>query len=136
MRAFGVPLRTTEVEFEVHEPTIPDARIGQVFDRRWELLSPILPMWLIKPIVRNHFARKIPHMIYKNLSRLASQWEEAINTALLGIEKEAERRLAELMSTVGWLIEAGRDDQVSTMRLDLEHIESARKAISQSGRAT
>jgi len=134
MSAFGAPLRTTEVEFEVHEPTIPDVRIGKVFDRSWELLSPILPMWVIRPIVRSHFSRKIPYMIYKNLSRLASQWEEAINGALLGMEKEAERRLGELMSTVERLIETGRDDRVSTIRLNLEQIESARKAISQIGR--
>ena len=45
MRAFGVPLRTTETEIDVVEPGTPNIRVGRVFDRSWELLSPILPVW-------------------------------------------------------------------------------------------
>lgn len=131
-RAFGVPLRTTEVEFDIRKPETPDIRIGNIFDRNWELLSPVLPMWLIKGMVRSHFARKIPYMVFKNLSRLASQWEEAINTALLNMEREAERRLDELMATVERLIETGRSDHVSTMRLHLDRIESVQVMISAS----
>ncbi|HTS47784.1 MAG TPA: hypothetical protein VMH05_07565 [Bryobacteraceae bacterium] len=37
MRAFGVPLRTTEVEIEVREPEVPDIHVGKIFDRNWEL---------------------------------------------------------------------------------------------------
>src|ERR1035438_8064578 len=47
MGAFGVPLRTTETEIDVVEPGTPDIRVGRVFDRNWELLSPILPVWQI-----------------------------------------------------------------------------------------
>jgi len=74
MRAFGVPLRTTETEIRVVEPSTPDIRVRRVFDRSWELLSPILPVWLIKPAVRRHFARTISYLIYQNLSRLSTQW--------------------------------------------------------------
>src|ERR1017187_2571462 len=59
MRAFGVPLRTTETEINVVEPRTPDIRIGRVFDRNWELLSPILPVWPIKAAVHRSEERRV-----------------------------------------------------------------------------
>jgi hypothetical protein len=128
-RAFGVPLRTTEVEVEIQEPRTPDVSVGRVFDRSWELLSPVLPVVLIKPLVRSHFARQIPYIIYKNISRLTSQWEEGINAALLNMGKEAERRLDELLATVERLIEGANRGLVPAIRQDLDRIASAQAAI-------
>jgi len=59
MRAFGVPLRTTESEIGVQAPGAPDIRVGRVFDRNWELLSPVLPVWTIRGAVHRHFARTL-----------------------------------------------------------------------------
>jgi GTP-binding protein EngB required for normal cell division len=128
-RAFGVPLHTTEVEIEIQEPRTPDISVGRVFDRSWELLSPVLPVALIKPLVRGHFARQVPYIIYKNISRLTSQWEESINAALLKMGKEAERRLDELIVTVERLIEGASRDMVPAIRQDLDRIASARTTI-------
>ncbi len=128
-RAFGVPLRTTEVDIEIREPRTPDVSVGRVFDRNWELLSPILPVALIKPLVRRHFAGQIPYIVYKNISRLASQWEESISAALLNMAKEAEHRLDELMGTVERLIDRANIDGVPAIQQDLDRIASARTAI-------
>jgi hypothetical protein len=62
MRAFGVPLRTSEQEIQLHVPHTPDIHIGQVFDRSWELLSPILPYVASRTVVRNHFSRANCHI--------------------------------------------------------------------------
>jgi GTP-binding protein EngB required for normal cell division len=129
VRAFGVPLRTTETEIDVVEPRAPDIRVGRVFDRNWELLSPILPVWLIQAAVRRHFARTIPYAIYLNLSRLSSQWEESVNGALWGVDKEARRRLDELLGTVERLVESGCNERVPQLRADLELLEEARKSL-------
>jgi len=123
-RAFGVPLRTTESEIEVEEPRSPDIYIGKVFDRNWELLSPITPMSLVKPLVRRHFMRTVPFMIEKNLSRLASQWDESIRAAMMQILKEAKTRLDELVETVERLITTG-SDAAPTLRADIERISDA-----------
>ncbi len=125
VRAFGVPLRTTETEIHLEEPRSPDIRIGRVFDHNWELLSPILPMWLVKPLVERHFAGKVPEMVEKNLSRLASQWEGCINGAMAQLGKEAERRLDELIETVERLITSSSND-APKIRADLERIGSLR----------
>ena len=60
--------------------------------------------------MRRHFARTISYLLYQNLSRLSAQWEESINAALWGIEKEARRRLDELMGTIERLVESGSED--------------------------
>src|ERR1039458_978750 len=129
LRAFGVPLRTTEAEIDVVEPRTPDIRVARVFDRNWELLSPILPVWLIKAAVHRHFARTISYLVYQNLSRLSSQWEESINGALWSVEKEARRRLDELLGTVERLVESGSNERAPQLRADLERLERARKSL-------
>ena len=129
MRAFGIPLRTAEVELEIREPESPDVRIGKIFDRNWEMLSPIVPVAPIKGIVRRHFERQVSYKLFTNLSRLATQWEERINSALLTMEREAEGRLDELAATVRHLIETGDADRLPAIRQDLEKIEFLRGAI-------
>ncbi len=128
-RAFGVPLRTTEVEIEIQEPRTPDVRVGRIFDRSWELLSPILPVALIRAPVRRHFERKIPFMVHANISRLTTQWEGSIQVALAEIQKEAERRLDELMATVLRLIHNASGSGVAKIQQHLEQIAAARRSL-------
>jgi GTP-binding protein EngB required for normal cell division len=128
MRVFGVPLRTTETEIRVAEPATPDIRIGRVFDRNWELLSPILPAGLIRRAVERHFARTVSYLVYENLSRLAAQWEEGINGALRSIEKESFRRLDELLATIGRLLE-NSGELAPELRADLDRLEAMRQSL-------
>ena len=100
LQALGAPLRTSEMELCVEDPKCPDVSVGKIFDRNWELLSCVLPMVLIKRLVRRHFEHKISDVVAINLSRLASQWEEIVNASLSALEKEAIRRLDGLVSTI------------------------------------
>ncbi|HTX34971.1 MAG TPA: dynamin family protein [Bryobacteraceae bacterium] len=134
LRAFGVPLRTAETEIEVVDPGAPDIRVARVFDRNWELLSPLLPVWLIQGVVRRHFARTVSYLLYQNLSRVSAQWEESINGTLWGIEKEARRRLDELMGTIERLVESGSKERAPQLRADLERLETARKSLAAGSR--
>jgi hypothetical protein len=129
LRVFGVPLRTTETEIRVVEPATPDIRVGRVFDRNWELLSPILPVWLVRSAVRRHFARTISYLVYENLSRLAAQWEEGIKGALGNIENEVWRRLDELVATVERLVERSGGELAPQLRRDLERLETSRQTL-------
>lgn len=124
MEALGVPLRTTEVEIEAKEPRAPDIRIGKLFDREWQLISFMIPMSLAKGIVRRHFRRKIADTVFKNLSRLASQWEQSVNPALYAMDKEAAGRLEDLVSTIERLI-AAAGKEAPRIREDLSRIEFA-----------
>jgi hypothetical protein len=116
------------------EPGTPDIRVGRVFDRNWELLSPVLPVWTIKAAVHRHFARTISYLVYQNLSRLGAQWEESINGVLWDIEKEARRRLDELIGTVERLVESGSEGRTPQLRADLERLENMRESLSAEAR--
>jgi len=128
MEALGVPLRTTEVEIEAREPRSPDIRIGRLFDREWELISFLIPMSLAKGILRRHFRRTIAGVVFKNLSRLASQWEKSVNTALYAMDKEAAGRLEELIGTIERLI-AGAGEKAPQIRDDLSRLDSSRHKL-------
>ena len=91
----------------------------------------MLPVWLVKSIVRGHFAHKIPYLVFQNLSRVSTQWEESINAALWSVEKEAKRRLDELIGTVERLVESSTNERVPTLRADLERIHTARRTLVQ-----
>lgn len=104
MRVFGTPLRTTESVIELEAPQSPDISVGRIFDRNWELLSVLIPMWIFRPLIERHFRDKVAHEVYKNLSRLTSQWEAAINDAISKTEQEAKRKMDDLVFTVRGLL--------------------------------
>jgi hypothetical protein len=118
---------------EIREPLAPDIRVGRIFDRNWELLSPVLPVAFIKTLVRRHFTQKIRDAVYTNISRLTSQWEESVNTALLSIGKEAESRLDELVATVERLTANANTDRVEALKQDLARLAAHREAIGVDG---
>jgi len=122
-RAFGVPLRTTESEVELKEPHTPDIRIGRVFDRNWELLSVVVPMALVRSLVRRHFASKVPYMVEKNFSRLTTQWDESLRSTMTQLLKEAEQRLDQIVAIVERLITASNSD-VPRLRSHVTRLES------------
>jgi GTP-binding protein EngB required for normal cell division len=127
-RAFGVPLRTTEADIEPESPREPDIRIGHVFDRNWELLSPVLPMAVIKRLVYGHFQRKLPFMVEKNFSRATTQWADAVTGALTLLEKEADRRLDELIGTVDHLLSTN-PRRAEEIRKDVARIDRCREEL-------
>lgn len=130
LETLGVPLRTTEMELRVADPKSPDVRVGKIFDRSWELLSWIIPMPLIKGLLRSHFHRKVDQLVFTNLSRLASQWEEIVNGALFSMEKESGRRLDGLIVTIEKLL-ASVGQEAPQIREDLERLEQLRHRVSQ-----
>jgi GTP-binding protein EngB required for normal cell division len=128
LAALGAPLHTTEMELTAPEPKSPDVRVGKIFDRNWEMLSWLIPVVLIKGILKSHFHRKVDYLVYINLSRLASQWEEAVNGTLLALERESVERLDALVHTVEQLT-AAAGEQAPRIRDDLEELEKLRALI-------
>jgi GTP-binding protein EngB required for normal cell division len=112
---FGVNLRTMETEIEVVPPRAPDISIGRIFDHNWELVSALIPMFVVRSLVKRRFIEKVESEVSKNLSRLTSQWEEAIHIAIWATEKESLRRFEELVQTLRRLlstVSAGRSDAI------------------------
>jgi GTP-binding protein EngB required for normal cell division len=119
---FGVPLKTTEPEIVPESPRMPDVSIGRAFDHSWELLSPLLPMTVLRGPVFSRFRRKIADETFKNLSRLTSQWEEITISAIRGLQSEADQRLIDLLTTVQTLVSASSEG-APEIRRDLERLQ-------------
>ncbi len=123
LAVLGVPLRTMQMELQTNDPRSPDVRVGKIFDHNWELLSFAAPMALWKGVIRKHFERAVADVVSMNLSRVASQWEEVVNAALLLLEKDATGRLDSLIVTIDKLLESA-GQQAPGIRADLDRIES------------
>ncbi len=119
---YGVPLKTTEPDIVPSAPKMPDVSIGKAFDHNWELLSPVLPMSLLRGPVLSRFRRKIEDETFKNLSRLTSQWEEIVNSAIFELRREADKRMDELLATVQGLVSAS-SESAPQIRADLARLE-------------
>jgi GTP-binding protein EngB required for normal cell division len=128
MNLYGVPLRTTEAEITVKPPKAPDVKIGRVFDHNPELLSPLLPMGLLRGVVLRRFQRKVGYEVFKNLSRLTSQWEEIVNGAIAQLQREAERRIEDLVSTVDRLTSMPASE-ASSIREDLTRLDAVAREM-------
>jgi GTP-binding protein EngB required for normal cell division len=128
LQTLGIPLRTTEIEIQAELPKSPDVRVGNIYDRNWELLSWLIPMPLVRGMIGRHFRNKMDRMVFANLSRLVSQWEEAINSTLLIMEKDAYRRLDSLVATVERLTAAG-GEQAPRIRADLQELDALRRQL-------
>jgi GTP-binding protein EngB required for normal cell division len=128
LEALGVPLRTTQIDLRTPDPRAPDVRVGKVFERNWELLSLVVPMALVKGLVRRHLEGRVADVIFVNLSRLASQWERIVGDALLSLEKESMRRLDGLVVTIERLM-ASAGQEAPHIREDLNSLESLRTQV-------
>jgi hypothetical protein len=118
-RAWGITLYTTEPEIEVQPPRAPDVWVGKIFDRNWELISAIILMALFRGTVERRFAAKVEDEIFKNLSRLTTQWEEAVHRGIHVAEKEARARLDEILATVRRLLATPEPERDAELALFL-----------------
>jgi hypothetical protein len=123
--AFGSPLRTTQAEIELQPPRAPDVSVGKIFDHNGELLSALLPMALVRGEIRRRFEEKIESEVFKNLSRLTSQWDETVPDAIQATEKETERRCGEPVRTVQRLLFAGDPESKAILLSYLEKVATA-----------
>jgi GTP-binding protein EngB required for normal cell division len=127
LEALGTPLRTTQMEMHHEDPRSPDVRIGRIFDRNWELLSFVIPMSLLQGAVKRHFERRVADVVFINLSRLASQWEEIVNASLRMLEKDAIWQLDGLVATIEKLI-ASAGQEAPRIREDLNRLQPERQS--------
>jgi hypothetical protein len=128
LETLGVPLRTTEMELQTEDPNSPDVRVGRIFDHNWELLSWLIPMALVRGAVLKHYHRTVEELVFANLSRLASQWDDIVNASLLTLEKESMRRLDGLIGTIGKLI-ASAGQQAPLIREDIQRLDELRRRL-------
>jgi hypothetical protein len=80
-------------------------------------------MSLLQGAVMRHFERRVADVVFMNLSRLASQWEEIVNASLVALEKDSIRQLDGLVVTIEKLI-ASAGQEAPRIREDLNRLDS------------
>jgi len=133
LRLFGVSLHRAETEIEIQPPRAPDISVGRIFDHDWELISALIPMTLVREFVRARFEDKIDSEVFKHLSRLTSQWEEVIHTAIRLTEKESLHRLQEMVQTVRRLLSTEVLQNSESIQHHLQQLRAKAQALSASG---
>lgn len=103
-RALGIQLTASPFEFEVKKPAAPAISVSNPYMFNIDLLWFVIPMFIFRPWVERHLLGRIHWEVEKNLSRLASQWTEGINEAILSMMRQAERNVKEQILTVERLL--------------------------------
>jgi GTP-binding protein EngB required for normal cell division len=128
-QALGIRFQVDPFEGTLQKPAFPDIAISNLFMFNTDLLWFVIPMSIFRSWADTHFLKQIPYEVEKNLSRLASQWTEKINAAILKMQRDAERYVRDQISTVESLL-ARTQSEAEGIRMNLSEIESFRCAMS------
>jgi hypothetical protein len=127
-QALGMELQLESFEANLQKPSSPDVAISNLFMFNTDLLWFVIPMRIFRRWADRHFLNRIPYETEKNLSRLASQWTERINSAILKMQRDAERHVYDQISTVESLL-SRTESETEEIRMSLLEVESFKCAI-------
>jgi hypothetical protein len=82
-------------------------------------------MPIFRGTVEARFREKTAGEVYKNLSRLTTQWEEIVNSAITATAEQAVQRFDQLTHTVERLLSSGDRERAAGIRPLLEQITAA-----------
>jgi len=103
-QALGMRFQGDPFEINLEKPLLPDVAISHPFMFNTDLLWFVIPMKVFRSWADRHFLNEIPYETEKNLSRLASQWTERINDAILKMQRDAEQHVRSQISTIESLL--------------------------------
>jgi hypothetical protein len=129
-RALGISFTGAQFHAEIEEPARPDVRVGKTFDTQIDLLWFLIPMSIFRPLVFRQFRKQIAWEVEKNLSRLASQWADAVNRSIGGLARQSLEFMRNELSTIQRLVGNAEDrrDEIRNALAELERLEEALSA--------
>jgi GTP-binding protein EngB required for normal cell division len=127
-QALGMRFQVEPFAIDLQKPSSPHVSISNPFMFNTDLLWFVIPMSIFRGWAKRHFLDRIPYEIEKNLSRLASQWTESINAAILKMQRDAERHVRDQISTVESMLSRTQSES-EEIRVSLLEVESFRCTI-------
>lgn len=88
-KATGVTVSPTTWEIKRPKVAVVPVAVGRVFMIHWDLLSWLLPMWLVGGLFRRHVLGRVQWEVEKNLIRLTGEWAKAVNAAVTDLRTQA-----------------------------------------------
>ncbi|HVM47944.1 MAG TPA: dynamin family protein, partial [Candidatus Acidoferrum sp.] len=92
--ALGVTLSRGAVSLKVPQPAAPPVDVGYAFDEAFTLAGRFLPMAVLRRPVLRALRRKTRWEVEKNLSRLASAWQQRVSLSIGELVLQAETQAA------------------------------------------
>jgi GTP-binding protein EngB required for normal cell division len=126
-QALGITFEGASFHAAIAEPTRPNIRVGKIFAISIDLLWFLIPMGLVRSLVFRHFRERIAWESEKNLSRLASQWADAVNASIDDLARQAMAFVSEELVTIQRLV-AGAEDRSSDIRDALEELRFTKRS--------
>ena len=103
-RVLGVKLSPTRWTGTITEPEQPDIQISRAFDIQIDLLWFLIPMTIFGSLVRRRLLGRVSWEIEKNLSRLTTQWTDAINRRIHELRQQGENYIKSEIETIESLL--------------------------------
>lgn len=122
-KALGLTLPEAEWKIDVAQPIQPDIKIMYAFDIHFDLLWFIIPMCIFRRLFERHFLGEIPRTVFTNLSRLAAQWEENINTTIDTMRRQAGRYMQDEIATIEALL-SNTHGQTNAIRVLINELQN------------
>jgi hypothetical protein len=88
-RSLHIHFPAAQFEVKIKEPKIPDVFIGNNFTASWDIIWFLAPMRIFRPLVTRNFVSRLPWHMDVSLSRLASQWKEALSNSMDNVAQQA-----------------------------------------------
>lgn len=126
-QALGLSFEGASFHAAIAEPARPNIRVGKIFAISIDLLWFLIPMGLVRSLVFRHFRKRIDWEAEKNLSRLASQWADAVNASIDDLARQAMAFVTDELSTIERLV-FGAEDRSPDLREALEELKSMERS--------
>jgi signal recognition particle receptor subunit beta len=127
-KALGMQFDPEPFEVELEKPARPNISISSPFMFDIDLLWFVIPMAIFRPWIEKRLMARIEPEVEKNMSRLASQWTEAVNTRIAALEAKAVRTVQEQILTVEALL-SKTGSEAEQIRRDIGELEARRAAL-------
>jgi GTP-binding protein EngB required for normal cell division len=121
--ATGVTIAPLAWEARQPQVAVIPVAVSRAFMTNWDLLWWLLPMWLVGGLFRRHVLGRVTWEATKNLTRLASDWTAAVNTAIGDLRAQAARWVDSELATLESLL-GQRPADACVFREALEQLDS------------
>ena len=106
--SLGISLRRREVRLNVPQPAAPPVDVGYAFDEAFNLAGRLLPVAVLHRPVLRALRRKTRWEVEKNLSRLASAWQERVSLGISELVQQAESQAAAELDGLEQMLKRGQ----------------------------
>jgi hypothetical protein len=126
-RALGISFTGAQFHAEIDEPARPDVRVGKTFDTQIDLLWFLIPMSVFRSFAFRHYRKQIAWEVEKNLSRLASQWADAVNRSIGGLAGQSLGFMQDELVTIRGLVGNAEDrrEEIRNALAELDRLGSS-----------